>query len=246
MRSETSVSLAVRMPSKPHRMGLPVPATQGDTSMRPTARANQGAAERGMEVITAAASVLARNGYEGTSIDDIADELGATKGRVYHYYRSKSDILLGVLHAGLQQLFDVVEPIARDTAGSADDRLYRMARAHAMTMMTHHSHMVVMIRNVDRHLGDGSRWGDEAWDAVLSRRREYEQLFVDVLEDGLASGAYSSSDPRLTVRALLGALNWITVWFNPAADPTDKATPNRIADDLARFVIAGAQHGGTP
>ena len=55
--------------------------------MRPTTQRSERAAKRSAEVLDAAAAVLARRGYDGTSIDDIADELGTTKGGVYHYYR---------------------------------------------------------------------------------------------------------------------------------------------------------------
>jgi AcrR family transcriptional regulator len=212
--------------------------------MRPTTSRNGRAAERGAEVLDAAAVVLARQGYDGTSIDDIADELGATKGRVYHYYRSKADILLGVLDAGIERLTDEVGPAAADTALAADERLHRMAKAHALTMMTHHAYQVVAIRTLDRRIAD--RWGsrDVAWAAIVERRDAYEHLFIGVLEEGQAEGLFATPDPRLTARALLGALNWVTVWFKPDADPQGRAAPDDIAEDLARFVVAGARDGG--
>ncbi|MFC9223804.1 TetR family transcriptional regulator [Streptomyces hygroscopicus] len=214
--------------------------------MRPTSRRSERAAERSAEVLDAAARVLARLGYDATSIDDIADELDATKGRVYHYYRSKSDILLGVLKTGLQRLMDDVGPIAEDTSLSADERLYRMARAHAQAMMTHHPYQVVTIRSLEGHLSSRAGNQDAAWTEVIERRRDYEQLFVRVLEEGHSEGVFLTPDPRLTVRGLLGALNWITVWFDPTADPKGKATPDEIADHLARFVVTGARDGKQP
>lgn len=218
-----------------------VEPTEG-AEMRPSTRNSDRAAERSVEVLDAAATVLARKGYDATSIDDIADELGATKGRVYHYYRSKGDILRGVLDAGMQRLTDEVMPFAEENDTPADVRLYRMCRAHALTMMAHHSYQVVNLRSIEGGPAAGKGFPATEWGEVMARRREYEQNFVRVLEEGCAAGLFAASDARLTARALLGTLNWITVWFDPAADPSGKASPEAIAEQLARFAVAGARY----
>lgn len=214
--------------------------------MRPAAGTNNGAEAKGLEVLDAAAAVLARKGYEGTSIDDIADQLGATKGRVYHYYRSKGDILLGVLDAGLERLTAKVQPSAADMTLPPDERLYRMAKAHALVMMVDHDYQVVTMQSVDAHLGKRTGAQGEAWDRILGRRRSYQRLFIDVIEEGHAANLFPDPDTRMTVRAILGAMNWITVWFDPSADSPNRATPNEIAEQFARFVLAGARNGRNP
>ncbi|NGP06748.1 TetR/AcrR family transcriptional regulator [Rhodococcus sp. 14C212] len=210
--------------------------------MRPTSHRSVRAAQRSAEVLDAAAAVLARQGYDGTSVDAIADELGATKGVIYHYYRSKADILLGVLEAGFQHLMADVAPIAARSDVPADERLYEMCLAHSRAMMNHHSYQVVSIRNIEQNIGhrDGRQEGQ--WSKIVARRGEYEQLFVRVVSEGCDDGIFKTADPRLTTRALLGALNWIAVWFDPAADPHGKATPAEISEHISRFVVAGA-HG---
>jgi AcrR family transcriptional regulator len=213
---------------------------QKEGGMRPTASRVGPSAERGVEILDAAATVFARQGYDGTSIDDIADELGATKGRVYHYYRSKADLLLGVLSSGAQRLIDEVGPLAADGDLPPDERLYRMARAHAMTMMDNHSYQYVSLRSLDRHMFEGQGSRGKVWASVVELRREYEQLYTSVIDEGRASGVFAATDTRLAVRALLGSLNWITVWFNPDADPgSARVSRDEIADRLARFGVAG-------
>jgi AcrR family transcriptional regulator len=215
--------------------------------MRPGTARSELAVERGEQVLDAAAAVFARQGYDGSSIDDIADELGATKGRVYHYYRSKSGLLLGVLSTGAQKLIDVVRPIAANESLALDERLLQMAHAHAMMMMTEHSYQKVSLQSFDRLSGEGSQPGE--WETVRSLRTEYEALFVDVVDKGRAAGVFHAADTRVVVRGLLGALNWITVWYRPEDDTV--ASPGRlskeqIADATARFAVAGAQGAARP
>lgn len=210
--------------------------------MRPSTSRNGSLTERSVEVLDAAAKVFARQGYDATSIDDIADELGATKGRVYHYYRSKTDLLLGVLISGAQRLIDEVAPLAENLELPPDERLHNMAQAHAMTMMTNFSYQFVSLRSLDRHMFEGQGARGVVWESVVDRRRQYEQLFTKVIDDGREQGEFAVSDTKLAVRGLLGALNWITVWFNPEADPTEaRMSPEVIAEQLATFVVAGVK-----
>lgn len=49
------------------------------------------------EILNAAVTCFARDGYNGTTIDQIAAETGLSKGSVYRFFKSKDDILLALL-----------------------------------------------------------------------------------------------------------------------------------------------------
>ncbi len=70
-------------------------------------------------ILDAAAAAFARRGYLATSIDAIADELGATKGRVYHYYRGKAEVFLDVVVSGMQDLIGEMGPLGHGTRTGA-------------------------------------------------------------------------------------------------------------------------------
>ncbi|MGY1723511.1 TetR family transcriptional regulator [Blastococcus sp. SYSU DS0533] len=193
-------------------------------------------------MLDASAKVFARQGYEGTSIDDIADELQNTKGRVYHYYRSKAELLIGVVKKGTSELLEEVRPVASDDSVNATERLRRMAHTHAMKMMTSHAYQFVTLRHLNHRFDDAPAREREAWNALGELRDEYESLFSRVIEDGRASGEFVVADVRNAVRAMLGALNWITVWYRP--DPSGAVDPvvaGRIADSITRFCVAGVR-----
>ncbi|MBO0876583.1 MAG: TetR/AcrR family transcriptional regulator [Pseudonocardia sp.] len=77
---------------------------------RPPVRPGAGTGRR--DILEAAATAFTRSGYASNSMDDIADLLGATKGRLYHYYRAKADIFLDVVLTGTDELIAGIEPIA--------------------------------------------------------------------------------------------------------------------------------------
>lgn len=193
-----------------------------------------------VEILDAAARLFAARGYEHTSMADIADELGATKGRVYHYYRSKADLLIGILTRGSTALIEAVRPIA-SSPSSAPQRLAEMSRIHALTMMVNNDYQRVAFRSLNDQLFDGRGRRQFGWDQVLALRDEYESLYLSVVAQGARAGDFRTDDPALTVRALLGSLNWITVWYRPDASSRSPSAANQIAIDFASFVVAGAR-----
>ena len=212
----------------------------------PTSRPGSGA--RGIDaVLDAAATVFARQGYDGCSIDDIADELRSTKGRVYHYYRSKEGLLAAVLHRGLERTLEAVRPIATDSERDPADRLYEMARAHARMIIEDHNYQRVLLRTLDVHT-DSALTGSAAYhnaESLRALRREYEDLYVAVIEEGARGGSFADGEVRLSARAALGALNWLAVWYQPDRLPERKADAtklkNRIIEQLALFVARGVR-----
>jgi AcrR family transcriptional regulator len=207
----------------------------GSDALRHT-RPGAGAAGR-MEIVAAAAAVFSERGYAATSIDDIADRLGASKGRVYHYYRSKADVFLDVHRVAMETMLDRIGPLV-SAEGDASERLGQMAREHARLLMAEFEMQVVAVQGVEMHLLQrGSDAHRAATAEVIRMRDEYEQLFVDVLTAGVDAGEFRAAPPRLLSKVVLGALNWITMWYRPESG-TD---PEGIADQFATFVVEGVR-----
>lgn len=189
-------------------------------------------------VLEAAAKAFMRDGYAATSIDDVAEELGATKGRVYYYYRSKADLFFDVHRESMRQNLEGAGAIAKES-GSPLDRLERMVRAHALLMMTHLPFQRVSVLGVEMHLaGSTTPRQRRTLEEVVRLRDQYEQLFVKVVEEGIAAGELRDCDPGVVVKALLGALNWITVWYRQRDTDTDENRA-RIAEEMTTYLING-------
>ncbi|MGV0684618.1 TetR/AcrR family transcriptional regulator [Mycolicibacterium thermoresistibile] len=203
----------------------------------PRRRLNARQVERRDEVLVAAADAFTSRGYAATSIDDIADRLGATKGRVYHYFRTKGEIFIGIHKRALELAFASLEGIV-DNGEPAVNRLYRMAEAHAMLMMTGANFMRLAARHTDMGLASEGRTRQEDIDEILKLRHEYEAQFEHVIADGMAAGEFQAKDSFLMAKAVLGALNWMSMWYNPRADDTE-AQKRRIAQSMAEFVTHG-------
>lgn len=197
----------------------------------------KGPAESGRhEVLEAAATVFVERGFMATTVDDIAEVLGSTKGRIYHYYRSKSDIFVDLLVLAMEDLISRIRPIQAMSELPADERLLEAARMHARVMMTQSARSRVAVQGTETWLmQDGAAKQRDALGYFVELRDEYEQSFADLIAEGIAEGIFREVDPRLATKPIFGALNWINMWYRPrAGDPIEP-----LADEFATFCVNG-------
>lgn len=195
------------------------------------------------EILDAAATAFTLMGYEATTIDGIAAQLGATKGRVYHYYRAKADIFLDIILTGMEEMIGGVQPIAAQQDIVAADRLWRMVHHHAGLMMTRNSFQRVAVQAVEMHRLQQLSAQQAALQKIIALRDQYEQLFADAVDEGKREGVFRDVDPRLATKPILGALNWISIWYDP--DRGDYATVQRVASEYADFIVNGLRRQRT-
>ncbi|MDF3311894.1 TetR/AcrR family transcriptional regulator [Rhodococcus sp. T2V] len=190
------------------------------------------------EIVAAAAKTFARMGYSGARIDDVAAEMGATKGRVYHYYTSKAEILADILTEAAYMLTDAVQPVLDEPGIDSARRLERMAVRHTLVLLEQNDVQVVTLHNINLMIGRAVTSDTSSFRRIAEVRRSYEQIWRTAIEVGVEEGALHAVDIDLATKAVLGALNWSTVWYRP--DPTDSDSSRlKIAEILAHHAIGG-------
>jgi AcrR family transcriptional regulator len=194
--------------------------------------------DREIELLDAAAIAFMRQGFAATSLDRVSDELKSTKGLIYYYYRSKSDLFFAV-HRRAMELTDAAIRPPFEAAGTAGERLKRMAQAHTLLIMDYLPYLRVVAQGLELHLLERTRESERTELSQISvLRRANEALYVRVIEQGVASGEFRSVNPRLMSKPLLGALNWTSRWYQPRPGESQVAR-KRIADEIAEFVLRG-------
>jgi AcrR family transcriptional regulator len=190
------------------------------------------------EIIRAAAELFMEFGFAATTIDAVAERLGATKGRIYHYYASKADLYFDVQIAAMERLALEIEPIAR-SSGDAADRLYRMALRHTEILLMDLPIQKVAVQGLERHLllAAASRHA-KPLRSIVKLRDDYEQLFAEVIDEGVRAGLFVELPARLATKPFFGALNWATVWYQPRRLQNEKDIA-AIAVTLAEFAMRG-------
>lgn len=189
-------------------------------------------------ILDAAAEAFMRSGFAGATIDDIAREVGATKGLVYYHFRSKFDIFLAVYEEGMRRVREQVEPYAHGP-GSGRDRLVAMSIAHVVNLMEslayHHSIHQAVRGEATTALKDRQR---AALRELNELRRDYERMFRRVVEEGIADGSLRPLDASLATRTLLSNLNGVDLWFRRREGQTS-AEMRDLAGRIVDIIIGG-------
>jgi AcrR family transcriptional regulator len=184
-------------------------------------------------LLATAAELFARKGYRATTLDDIAGELGLKKASLYHYIRSKDELLADIY----QQIFDRIEAEVAPLVSldlPAGERLRRMIHAH-LTVVTAELPSLSVVFSEESELPADLQRG------IRHRKRAHEALFEKVIADGQREGAFRPGSVRLMVLALLGMCNWVYKWLNP--DAADQVTVDGIAAEFALMVESGISSG---
>lgn len=190
------------------------------------------------EILEAAAQTFVERGYAGTSIDDVADTLGSTKGRIYHYYQSKTDIIIDIHLVGLRHLLERVGAVSRRTDLKADIRLYAMCREHVVVFQTTVAYQKATMLGLNHFLLSITRSDQEASAKLVQKLRDdYEKLYIDTIAEGMKDGTFSTPNARLATKPLLGALNWANSWFTPN-DPDSEVSISEVAHGLANYCVS--------
>src|SRR5207244_997773 len=73
---------------------------------------------------------------------------------------------------------------------------------------------------------------------VIAKRDRFDRGIRRLLQEGMDAGAFAPGDPKLLTFAILGAVNWIPRWFDPAGP----ATSEEIGRVFAEYLVSGLQH----
>lgn len=190
------------------------------------------------QILDAAAVVFQAEGFERTTIDDIAERIGATKGRIYYYFRSKFDIYLAVYEAGMSGAFLTVEPLSQEP-GTGRERLTAMAVRHLVNLMTDPGYHDVISQGVVA--GRSTALKEHQRQALIGLnevRTRYEDLFRGVVTEGMADGSLRDGDARLATRFLLSSLNSTAMWFR-VRENQDAAEIRDLAEQIVDQAIGG-------
>lgn len=184
--------------------------------------------KRDAEVYAAALRLFTEKGYHATSMQDIAAAVGLYKGSLYHYIGSKEELLARVFERGMGSLLDEVEAIAADTSVAASRQLRLILRAHVAAVADNREALTVYLHEFRALAG-------ETLDHVREQRERYRRLLESVVERGVRSGEFASTDVAIATLGVLGMCNWIVQWYRPGG----RLGARQIADHFAELLLRG-------
>ena len=221
-----------RHPPAPAVAGQPPPRGLSLARRLMAARNEKLAAEKRRQILDAAVRVFARQGFNQCRVSDIADEAGVAYGLVYHYFRSKDEVLDTLFLERWNVMLDVIRDLdGQDLAPR--EKLYAIASFIVDSYRHDPDLMKVIIVEVTRAANSFGQ-------THLEKITEAYELIAGIVERAQADGAFKDTvTPRFAALAFYGAIEQVlSGWiFETAAARRRRVRGGQDArggDDLRR------------
>jgi AcrR family transcriptional regulator len=187
-------------------------------------------------ILRTAATVFAEVGFDAASIRLVAERADVSVAGLYHYVRSKDELLYLIQY----HVFDtLVRRFEQDSermlaAGGAEARpearLERFIRNHLEFVLADMASLTVCTRELGRLEGEYLRRVEGLQRTYFTQAHE---IFKELARDGDGVG------PRTAALAMFGTINWVSTWYDPEHDGSAAG----LTEEFTRLYLGGVTRG---
>lgn len=157
-------------------------------------------------ILNVAAKLIAKKGYGRASFQEIADIVKLHKSSLFHYFRSKEELLLTILEKPILEAGTNLGNIVGDNELEPEEKLRKAIDNHLKTL-TEHLDTVNIFLNEIRNLSKKNRL------VYIKIRKHYEKEFTKIIREMKSKGHFKGLVPKIVTLGLLGMLNWAVKWY---------------------------------
>jgi AcrR family transcriptional regulator len=179
-----------------------------------------------MAVLRTGARLFADQGFDRTSLDDIAASLNVSKRTLYYYVKNKEEILFESHRIGADFMAETMAKAASQDL-SALERIEIIMRSYMGWLTDEFGACLV--------LADDAVLPEKSRQILREGRKKLDFAVRDLLREGMADGSIKTCDPKLTAAAIFGAFNWVPHWKKRG----DEADYAKIADQFLNIFLDG-------
>lgn len=176
------------------------------------------------QILESAARIFSQKGFEKATMEDVSNELYMTKGSLYHYIKSKEDMLfqchmkaLEIGNKGLEEILNSDFP---------PKMKLRKAIIRHIELITK-EFVVGSLRQQELLLPK------HMYEKVIKERDKFERIFLRIFKDAIKELHLNNDNTKMRAYTILGAINWIPRWYSSKG----KLTATQIGEMMADYLI---------
>ena len=182
------------------------------------------------QILDAALKVFVKSGYAETTMNDIVEKSGLSKGAIYHYYSSKKDLFLSLIDYWENYFF--VNIINKDLSISSSDNLLRDITQDVIKTFKSNKHIF---------LAELEFWSLANHDSEVRKRTtalyvKLLDLFKKIISKGINEGDYKNLNLDVASLSVMTALQGV-IWFSIFEKSNISA--EKYLNDVIEFIIYG-------
>jgi len=179
------------------------------------------------EVLRVAADKFGKQGYQATTLDEIAAEAGISRAAFYLYFPSKEELLRRMYKQVIDTVQAAIERIVAEDL-PVPEKLRRIIRHQVHYMVAHIPLTQVFFSEIFSLPPELSRW-------VKLANRAFGEVIERVVNEGVQKGELMPLHPKRFTYALMGMFNWMHRWYRPGGE----WTPDTVAEEFIRILESG-------
>jgi AcrR family transcriptional regulator len=173
-----------------------------------------------------AAQLFARNGYQGTGVQELSDAVGLGRGALYHHIGSKEALFEEVSTRHVREMIELGEALLAERV-SAEEKIRRLSRAQMRTLADHRAEWTLFQR-------DAMMLRGLVRERIFATRAQFESIWRQILDEGVENGEFRALDP-IALKGILGLHNYAYLWL----DARGRLTPEEIGDVFCDVMLHG-------
>lgn len=191
-----------------------------------------GKGKRASHVYRIAAEIMCQKGYEGTSMNDIAEAAGLTKAGIYHYIRGKEELLFEIMTYAMDNLDQRVIAPAQEIA-DPEERLRAIVEGHTRSLLEGVGAITTVLEEMPALTATHRR-------IIKGRKRAYFDFIRGTLQELESEGKLRDINLTTATFSLLGMILWISRWYRRDG----KLSADRVSRDYVEIAMNGVLKGG--
>lgn len=176
-------------------------------------------------ILQGAALLFFERGYLQTSMEAIAEQLGASKPFIYYHFKSKVELLVAICEMAISEaLAATVKAVSAD--GGPKRRFEEFVRGFTSSVLKHHRFTAIYFReeiNLPR----------EARDRINVMRKSIDHALRSLLNEGIESGDFELEDPQIGGLIIEGMSSYAFAWYRE----TGRLDQQKITDSIVKMTL---------
>lgn len=181
------------------------------------------------QLFNKAAALFAEKGYHGTSINDLAGAMDLQKGSLYHYFKSKEELLFRLLDDYISTALNEIEKICVLEV-SPSEKLRQFMLFYSGFYAGDRDRLVLLINDIDK-LGDFYRL------QVIEKERRYSKALTDIFRQLQSAGIMKPMPVAVAAFAFFGMVHYTCKWFQKDGAVTAEALGEMFLEIFTKGVF---------
>ncbi|WP_027365649.1 TetR/AcrR family transcriptional regulator [Desulfotruncus alcoholivorax] len=186
------------------------------------------------KIILSAVELFEKKGYHTTTIQEISENAGVSKGAVFHYFPNKTEILFVIHERFINVLLEKATHVLHRTDFNAARKLQQLIIDLVQLIADFKPYVVVFFQEY-KYIGE------DRLAIIKAKRDQCEKIFWSVVEEGVANGEFRKDlEVDIIVKAIFGMCDWTHQWMNP----NGKLKPKEIGLIFWEILMSGVNKEG--